>query len=280
MGMADARVFDTASEVLDHLLDGIDARAPGMIVGTYITGSIALGDGRPGKSDIDLVMIRDSGASNESTMAALEPALADLQRTRPRPMIDGLVLDLHDLEAGPDRIEGERPVIFDNVARLSTDASGRNPVTWQTLRQCGIAWRGTPLDPNRLWHDPERLNAWTRGNLESYWRPWLASRSVIASVGGWSVEWGVLGVTRLHYTLATGRITSKHGAGGYALDTFPERWHRIVREALRIREGRRDERQFRQPFERRRHMREYVAMVIDDALALPPHGASLGLNNP
>lgn len=47
--------------------------------------------------------------------------------------------------------------------------------------------------------------------------------------------WGVLGVTRLHYTLATGMVTSKAGAGAYALETFPERWHRILREAVDIR---------------------------------------------
>ena len=34
MGTTDVRVFDAASEVLDYLLDGIDACAPGMIVGT------------------------------------------------------------------------------------------------------------------------------------------------------------------------------------------------------------------------------------------------------
>ncbi len=32
-------------------------------------------------------------------------------------------------------------------------------------------------------------------------------------------------------------ITSKTGAGLYALDHVPEEWHKIVREALRIRTG-------------------------------------------
>ena len=53
----------------------------------------------------------------------------------------------------------------------------------------------------------------------------------------WAVVWGVLGVSRLHCTLATGGIVSKYAAGLYARETFPTRWHRIVYESLRIRGG-------------------------------------------
>ena len=47
--------------------------------------------------------------------------------------------------------------------------------------------------------------------------------------------WIVLGVCRLHYTLATGGIASKEEAGQYGLHTFSEQWHRALNEALRIR---------------------------------------------
>jgi hypothetical protein len=45
----------------------------------------------------------------------------------------------------------------------------------------------------------------------------------------------VLGVSRVHYTLATGEITSKTGGDHHALAAFPTRWHPIVTEALRCR---------------------------------------------
>jgi hypothetical protein len=47
--------------------------------------------------------------------------------------------------------------------------------------------------------------------------------------------WVVLGVCRLHYTLATGEIGSKEEAGAYGIGTFPEPWHLVLHEALRIR---------------------------------------------
>jgi len=90
---------------------------------------------------------------------------------------------------------------------------------------------GRSLD---IWADREALATWTRDNLERYWRPWfrrssrLPSRPGLACLGSWGPAWGVLGVSRLHYTLATGEIISKEGAGLYALDAFLPQWHRII----------------------------------------------------
>lgn len=273
MPPTDPRIFPEARRVLDHLLADLDRSAPGLLAGLHLIGSIALGDGRPGQSDIDLVLVRPEGVDNAATMAALGPALAALRREQPQPTLDGVVLDAADLETGPDTIAGDRPVIFENEARLSASGSARNPVTWATLRQCGIAYRGE-MDWHRLWHDPARLDAWTRENLESYWRPWLArtnrlaSRFGMASLGASATEWGVLGVTRLHATLATGTIVSKRGAGDYALNQFGREWRPIVEEAIQIRE-RAPGGHYHSPLRRRREMRAYVAMVIDDALGMP-----------
>jgi len=120
------------------------------------------------------------------------------------------------------------------------------------------------------------LDRWTRQNLEEYWRPWhtrfgqLVSRDGWASLGPWATEWGVLGVSRLHYTLVSGQITSKHGAGLYAMRRFPVRCHRVIIEALRIRRDDGGRSLYRTPFGRRRDLLACVSMVIDDGLALPP----------
>ena len=43
------------------------------------------------------------------------------------------------------------------------------------------------------------------------------------------------GVVRPYYTLTAHDITSKIGAGEYALTHLPAQWHNIIREAIRIR---------------------------------------------
>ncbi len=81
----------------------------------------------------------------------------------------------------------------------------------------------------------------------------------------WGPAWGVLGVSRLHYTLATGAIASKCGAGEYAREAFDPRWRHIIDECLRIRRGGPGRARYRSPFARRRAALDFVAMAIDDA---------------
>lgn len=270
-------IFEEAQTVIRMLLRELDERSPGVIRDVYIGGSIALGDARPGRSDVDLVLVRPGGVDNAQTMAVLEPVLAWIREMYPEPVIDGIVLSASDLAAGPDRIEGNRPVIEGSVPELREDGSQRNPVTWATLRQSGIAWRGVPLPEADLWYDREALVTWTHRNLNEYWRPWLAShgrplsRGGIALLGPSAVEWGVLGVTRLHATIETGDIVSKYRAGEYALEHFPDRFHRVIREAMRIRAGADAEGAIppslygRNRLQRRADARAFVATVIEDA---------------
>lgn len=276
MSLDFGRVYPEAQTVLRMFLDEVDRVAPGHVTAAYIGGSLALDDARPGKSDIDLVLVREDGASNEASMAALRPAMAMVRDLYPEPALDGILLTRDDLRTGPDAMEGPRPVIFEGAVTLSEGGSARNPVTWQTLRQGGITWRGTPLADLALAHDDERLREWTRENLLTYWRPLhRRTASLVSQSGQWSLradfaEWVVLGVTRLHATIRTGEVVSKTAAGTYALETFDERWHRIIREAVDIRTDpeRKPSRYGRDILRRRRDTRAYLAMVIEDALAL------------
>lgn len=49
------------------------------------------------------------------------------------------------------------------------------------------------------------------------------------------MPWLVLGIPRLHYTIATLNVTSKTGAGKYALEVVDRRWHPVVKSALSVR---------------------------------------------
>lgn len=275
-GQEGARVFPEAQAVIRTLLHELDGLAPGLFPDVYIVGSLALGDARPGRSDIDLILVRPDAVTNEESMAALAPVVGRIRSMYSKPVLDALVLSRADLVAGPHAMEGPRPVVVQGEISLQEASSVHSPVAWHTLHQGGIAWRGAPIRELDLHHDPARLREWTRGNLESYWRPWLArSRFLASRLGLWSlrpgfVEWGVLGVTRLHATIATAEIISKTDAGHYALRVFGEEWHPIIREALDIRANPERERSLygRRALRRRRDARAYIAKVIEDALVL------------
>jgi hypothetical protein len=88
-------------------------------------------------------------------------------------------------------------------------------------------------------------------------------------------------------TLSTGEIGSKETAGRYSLWTFPEQWHPIVNEAIRLRQldraspdltgalrGLLDrDSLYRSPFARRRDVLAFGDMVIRDAKARFPGAA-------
>jgi hypothetical protein len=249
-----------------------DARAPGLIEGLYLVGSVALDDFHPHTSDVDFVAVTRHPLSG-SHLAALRRVHAALAKRYRRPHFDGAYVTWSGLSGDPVLARGGAD---SHEGRLiPRPAAGCDPVTWQTLASHGLAVRGPRADTLAVWTDRDTLAAWTRRNLDEYWRRWLRDASRLASRRGlWSLgqggpPWGVLGVSRLHYTLATGRITSKTGAGHHARRAFGGRWHRIVDECLRLRRGRGGRPGYRDPFTRRRDALAFVGMVIEEAHRLP-----------
>lgn len=254
-------------EILDAFLAAADEAAAGLVEGLYLTGSVALADFRPHESDIDFVAVT-AARPDAAALDALGRVHARLQARYPRPYFDGVYVTWADLRRDPALAS---PAPYAHEGRFGSGSFGLDPVTWHTLARHGLPVRGPAPADLAVWADPAALAAWTSGNLDSYWRPWrdrharLCSRAGLAALGAWAPAWGVLGVSRLHYTLATGAITSKAGAGRYALGAFPARWHRVIRECLRLRRGGAGPSLYRTPLARRREALAYIAAVIADA---------------
>ena len=73
--------------------------------------------------------------------------------------------------------------------------------------------------------------------------------------------WGVLGVARVHATLATSRVPSKSAAAAHALVAFPDH-ARIIAEALRLRADPAGPARYRSPLSRRRDLIAFMDAVI------------------
>jgi hypothetical protein len=220
--MTAARVLpdDVAAAARRHLA-AVDDAAPEFVRALYITGSVALGDYRPGRSDIDFMAF-----TSRSPAPADVAALRDFHDGVRGPLCyDGAYVSWDTLPRVPDDSPAV-PHVMDGV--FSDSRCGElTPSTWTEFSRYAIAVRGPEAVTLGVSVPPDRLSQWNLGNLNSYWlnlanrtASVLAERDPAGTADAEAVAWCALGAARLHYTLATGDITSKSGAGRYALEHF------------------------------------------------------------
>ena len=247
----------SVEETCATYLELADRHAPGLVCGLYLQGSIALGDYRHGISDIDFVAV----VSGTPDVRALEVVHAQLRRAHGGTYFDGLYVDAGDLRCDP----AARPVgpAVHEWRVLPALNFERHLVTWHVLAQGGVAVRGPSVAELGVHTDWPALAESTRENLAGYWTRWrnVTARGPIG-FSSWATAWGVLGAARLRHTLAAGRVTAKTEAAAYALETYDERWHRVIREALRIRVG--GPALYRNPFRRHADLMGFMAAVLDE----------------
>lgn len=270
---------DLVAEAVSANLAAVDSATPGLVEGLYLTGSVAMDDFQrsrsrsrwvpsgAGTSDIDLVAVTGH-LPDLTAVQALTVMHRQLGARRPGPAIDCLYLTWSDLDCDPAEVSGR---VQSHAGTVTTEGDG-HPVLWHELaqqaRRCAArvatSWRS---GPNR-----DRLVGWVRGNLDGYWRrrhgqsSQLLSRAGLAGLTHWGPTWGVLGVARMHYTISTGRICSKSAGGQYARDEFGPRWHRVIEECLRIRNGGPGRSRYASPLTRRRDALDFVETVIADGV--------------
>lgn len=225
------------AEAVAGYLAAADAEAPGLVEGLYLTGSAALGDFCPRTSDVDVVAVT-ARRLDAAARGALRRVHGRLARTHSRGHVDALYVTWAELAGDPAHRRGPHT----HAGRFHAEDAPGDPVTWHTVARHGVACRGPVPTVLDVWADAAALAAWSLDNLDRYWgrlleratRPF--DRWSAAALTPYGAVWIVLGVTRIHYTLATGALCSKADAGRYALATFPEaRWQRVVTETLRLR---------------------------------------------
>jgi len=262
-----AEVTDVTSEFLRLA----DARAPGLVEGLYLRGSLGFGEYFEGQSDVDFTAVL-CARPDADQLAALAAAHEAVSAAHPKPHFDGFHLVRDDLARPPDQCP-DLPVMFDGAFKPGA-RNDVHPVSWHELARHGIAVRGPALSERDVWTDDVMLRAYSHGNLSSYWAgvaDTLARHPGEETSDPWIAAWCVLGVSRLHHLLATGTLTSKCGAGRYALTAFGEQWHRIIREALRARERPGDVSSYDRELDARgRDTTAFTVMAIESGLALGP----------
>ena len=206
----------------------------GLVTGLYLRGGIGFGEWVPGQSDIDFVATLDH-RPDDAEVDALRRAHEAVAAAHPEVHFDGPHLLASDLAGDPAACPDVPTVLGRHFEPFGSPDS---VVAWHELAWHGVHVAGPPIADLGVWTSAPRLREFTVDNLDTYWRGNAEALAAMPSEGAAEAAcaWCVLGVTRLHHLLVTGQMTSKSAAGRWGLTHYPERFHRVLREALRIRE--------------------------------------------
>jgi hypothetical protein len=224
--------------IIEKYIQLTENRLAGLIGGFYIVGSIALDEFNERLSDIDFVAVLNRKAAF-SEIEELRKIHQFIEKTYPRWKMSGSYVQASDLgKLGSDL--APHPHFHEGI--LHSDVQYElNSVTWWELKQHGIPVVGMESQNLPFTVNWDLLIAQMRANLNSYWRGWTRQpRRIVLLYSDWGIQWAVLGVLRQFYTFKENSITTKIRAGQYALNCLPQQWHRLVQEAIRIRQGKTD----------------------------------------
>lgn len=218
----------------------------------YLTGSVSLGAFIEGFSDIDFFAVTKRQVSS-SELEILKQIHAQQILKHPRTDLMGCYLEKDELKSLKDNTASCTCFIdgaYQGYARFDT-----NTIDAFQLKKYGI----TVLGPEAVCLDFDTTPSIfsqekTQQKFTSYWLVYINKPS-IKYKGLFDlaiIDWVVLGVSRLYYNFREKDLTSKLGAGEYALQVFPEKWHRIIRESMRLRTGNKQS-YYKWPFLKRRN---------------------------
>lgn len=234
----DQRVPELVRPIIENYILEVGNRLPNRLHGFYLVGSIAVGEFNEHFSDIDFIAILNQAASSEE-IEKLCSIHQIVERRYPRWKMSGNYIQLHDLGKLEDEIE-PHPHYHDGVLHPNVHSS-LNSITWWELKNHGIPIVGNAPHDLPFTVDWDLLITKMRENMNSYWAGWTKRPDrILMMYSNWGVQWAILGVLRQFYSFNENSITTKVRAAQYALRHLPDRWHKLIREAIDIRESKKE----------------------------------------
>lgn len=262
---------EKANEVLNEHLDLLKSKLPNLLEAYYVYGSIALGAFTYGLSDIDFIIVAKRKIT-ELDVNILKEIHIEIKRKFPKTDLMGLYVMKSDLQS--QHINKKTCLSFIDGEYKGLEKFEKNSIDAYQLKKYGIPIKGQSLEKLDYTVNWDTLISNMRDNLNTYWLSWkndckkFPSRKYLGLyISLDMIEWVILGVSRLYYTFKERDITSKVGAGEYALRTVPQKWHKIINEAMRLRKGNKNS-YYKSIFERRKDVLNYIDFIIRESNSL------------
>ncbi|WP_165822494.1 aminoglycoside adenylyltransferase domain-containing protein [Paenibacillus montanisoli] len=250
--------------LMDDFARLLRSRIPHLAHGLYLQGSIALGGYRSMKSDIDFIAVLNQAYLCEEDIASIHAVHEELRGKHPYHLAaEGLYTSLAHLNKTA-RVAGESfPKLFHGGTRALQSGYIDATSAW-ILKHHGVTVLGPEPSALGITVEWDEILSQMDYNLNVYWAD-KAERLELFMDEEW-IEFAVLTLARIMYTLEHREFLTKLEAGYQMLERQPVRWQCVLREAIRIREGA-EGASFTTELERAQEVQQFVQRVIGDCNA-------------
>lgn len=205
-----------------------------LVLGLYITGSMALRDFQPTKSDVDFLVLCDT-LPTKTQLGAVRMIHKQMKKAFPLSNLSGSYITLKTIGS---TTPAEEIVLHYDRGLFKYGRFEMGIISLMELKANAITVFGPLPQHLPIQVDEKRLKDFILRNLDSYWNKWIRDhhhifrKKLLLILFPRMTEWSVLGMARQIYTLQCGEIISKTKAGEFALQQFPEAFRKIVKIAI------------------------------------------------
>ncbi len=226
--------YSDVDRTLEALLEGAREVLGARFLGLYLYGSLAVGDFRPDRSDIDFAVVTE-GSLPKDIVAALRGMHETLwaEGSYWAQKLEGAYIPKAELRRHrPDY--PPRPTVNEGHFYLAGE-----DVDWvfhrYVLREHETIVAGPSIHALIDSIGPNELREAARTILKQWWEPMLHNPRRLHDPG--YAPYAVLSLCRVLYTLEHGVIVSKTEAARWGLDRLDPRWHDLIQWAQDWRNG-------------------------------------------
>ncbi|MCX6382641.1 MAG: DUF4111 domain-containing protein [Armatimonadetes bacterium] len=220
--------YPTLNTLLTHLLEGAKEVLGSNFAGLYLHGSLATGDFNTETSDIDFVVAtrKNISAVTFDALRSLHYQLANTENQYAK-RLEGCYIPLSRL-----RRYDPQNCTFPCVEVGGVFRMGEQIDTLQlyVLREQSVIVEGDDLRQVIAPISEEEVRQSSQATLEEWWKPQLEDTHRLERAD--YQVYAVLTMCRILYTQQYARITSKHKAGLWAIETLASEWEPLLSEAL------------------------------------------------
>lgn len=223
------KIESRVMKVLEEYFQLLDKSLPDFIEYFYIVGSISLGEYFYGISDIDFICIVNENIT-ENIMNLLKKIHKEVENKYPNMNLDGYYVIKKDLLLGEYFSYKFSKGKFKKYYYCS-----KNSINVYSFVNYGIRLRGRAIKKDKFLMDWNKAIENQKEILNYYWGSYLNGFKKVNMLKLEEVEYIVLSISRIYYTIRNKEIITKLGAGEYALRNLPEEYSKIINEAMRRR---------------------------------------------